>query len=141
MDYYVTDVITQWGFSVILKSALQEFLSTSQKDKIKCQSAFQVWDHLERMSRATATSKYTVSGLSAFSETVMSWVIRAIGGVTAMYQNSRSIVKKWYSTRQLMREREQIRKRIYLLYGSSEVGNTASLSHVKGAASSVKRLA
>lgn len=57
-----------------------------------------------------------------------------------MYQNSVSIAKRWYSTRQNMRERERNKKRIYLLYGSSEVVNTASLPRAGRAVNSAKKL-
>ena len=58
-----------------------------------------------------------------------------------MYQNSVSTVKRWSLKSLRMRGEERRLRRIYLSYGSSEVGNTDLQSRVKDVVNCVKKLA
>lgn len=108
---------------------------------IRCLSPYQVWARLKAMSSETATSVYTVWGLSAFYETVMSLVTRVIERGTAMSANIRTTVKRWSFLRLRTLARERGQRLTYLLYGSSPQESTASRNHAKAVEISVKKLA
>jgi len=110
-------------------------------DLERCLLQSQKLRHCENTSRATATLKSIGWALSVLLEEAMCWVTHVIVEGTVMYQSSRTTLRKWFSTKRLMRESERERKRIYLLYGSSEVGNMASHNHAKDAGSSARKLA